>query len=103
MEIQMISWETLMKNKGRRDWLLIDLREKEEYEEEHFPGAIHQDQEELEGNIEQLFKKYQPNKIVLYCDRGNISLLLARDLGEMGYPVASLGGGYRKRKGREKY
>lgn len=94
----MISWDTLMQNKDRKDWLVIDLREGKEYEEEHFPGAIHQDQDDLEENIESIFKTYHPSKIILYCDRGNVSLLLARDLGQQGYPVVSLGGGYRKGK-----
>ena len=32
--------------------------------------------------------------IVLYCDRGNISLIVARDLVRKGYPAISVGGGF---------
>lgn len=76
--------------------ILIDLRDKEDFEQEHIPGAIWADWERLERNIERIIMTYNKEAewIILYCDRGNVSLLAARDLARQGYPVASLNGGY---------
>ncbi len=76
--------------------ILIDLRDKEDFEREHIPGAIWADWERLDKNIESFIMTYKqtPDWIILYCERGNISLLAARDLARQNYPVISLNGGY---------
>jgi len=80
--------------------ILIDLRDKEEFLHGHIPGAIWADWEKLDQNIGKLLMSYNRNAewIILYCDRGNISLLTARDLARQGYPVISLNGGYSRWK-----
>lgn len=84
----------------RYNTILIDLREKEDFQKEHIPGAVWADWEKLEKNIGSMLMAYNTNPawIILYCARGNISLLTARDLARMGYPVISINGGYERWK-----
>jgi rhodanese-related sulfurtransferase len=75
---------------GRPDVLIIDLRDKKEYEAGHIPAAVNIPYEELEKR-----KSYLPkNKLLIfYCDRGHISLMASRDLMKDGYNIKSLYGG----------
>lgn len=74
--------------------LIVDIRERDEYEEGHVPGALFIPRGFLELRIEQhAFDPETP--IVLYCAGGVRSALAARNLKEMGYSnVESLIGGY---------
>lgn len=96
MKFKMISSRDLTDYLGREDILLIDVREKEAYQKGHIPGAVWADWEQLEYQIDNLLSEKQTpvTWVVLYCERGNTSLLAARDLARLGYPVMSLNGGY---------
>lgn len=96
MRLRIISWETLAKIQKKEDLFIIDLREWKDYRKEHIPGAVWADWERLEENLPGYLKKRGriPQWIVLYCDRGNTSLLTARDLARSGYPVISMNGGF---------
>ncbi len=74
--------------------LVIDIREREEFEQGHVPGALFIPRGFLELRIEQ--HAYDPDTpIVLYCAGGVRSALAARNLQEMGYShVESLIGGF---------
>lgn len=98
MQIKIISCETLQEYMHHDDCLLIDLRAQEDYASAHLPGAIWADWETLEEDIEEILEaeKKTVSHIILYCDRGNISLLTARDLARHGYPAISVGGGYKR-------
>lgn len=74
--------------------LVIDIREREEFEQGHVPGAVFIPRGFLELRIEQY--AYNPaTPIVLYCAGGVRSALAARNLQEMGYShVESLIGGF---------
>ena len=100
MKLKIISPEALSNYLYRDEILIIDLREKSDYEREHIPGAIWADWEKIEKEIEQILYKTGRNIewIILYCDHGNISLLISRDLGRAGYNVISLNGGYSRWK-----
>lgn len=100
MRLRIISWETLEKLRREEDVLIIDLREREEYEQGHVAGALWADWEGLEQEMPRHLKERgrMPRWIVLYCDRGNTSLLIARDLARRGYPAMSINGGYHLRK-----
>lgn len=102
MQIKIISCETLHDFLLREDCLLVDLRDREDYETEHLSGAMWADWETMEEKIEQILAECgrEIAHIVLYCDRGNISLLTARDLARHGYPVISVGGGYMRCRSR---
>jgi rhodanese-related sulfurtransferase len=74
---------------------LIDVREDNEWERGHLPGATHLAKGIIERDIENLIP--DPNtEIVLYCGGGFRSALAADALGRMGYTnVISMDGGYR--------
>ena len=100
MKFQIISGKTLDGYLQKNKCLIIDLREKNSYEKGHISGAVWMDWEYAQEHIDGLVQDYvQENKhwpewIILYCDTGSISLLIARDLATRGYPVMSLNGGY---------
>ena len=96
MQFRIISCEILEQYLERNDILLLDLRSKSSYEQEHIPGALWVDWEKAEDNMPKLLSTldFIPAWIILYCEHGNTSLLIARDLARNGYPVISLNGGY---------
>jgi rhodanese-related sulfurtransferase len=79
-----------------RDWLLIDVREQDEYRGGHLPGAIGCGRGILEYHIADI--EPDPEKeIVLYCRGGMRSALAADSLRQMGYRnVQSMIGGFRR-------
>jgi sulfur-carrier protein adenylyltransferase/sulfurtransferase len=74
--------------------LFVDVREADEWDEGHIPGAIHVPRGRLEGRIEGLVPdKGRP--LVLYCSAGSRSAFAAKVLGELGYEeVVNLAGGF---------
>ena len=46
----------------------------------------------------EIFNKKGIRLIILYCDKGNQSIVATRDLVKLGYPVVSLNGGFEKYK-----
>ncbi len=85
------------------DALFLDVREQDEWDEGHIPGALHVPRGNLESRIEGLVPdRDQP--IVVYCAGGSRSAFAAKSLAELGYSdVVSLVGGYTdwKRNGFE--
>ncbi len=75
--------------------IVVDVREKEEWDEEHIPDAIHLSRGILEWKIED--KIPDPDKtIILHCGGGGRSILAAESLQKMGYKnVRSLAGGFK--------
>jgi molybdopterin/thiamine biosynthesis adenylyltransferase/rhodanese-related sulfurtransferase len=74
--------------------VFLDVRERDEWDEGHIPGAIHIPRGNLESRIETaLPDKSQP--VVVYCSGGSRSAFAAKSLGELGYDdVVSLAGGF---------
>ncbi|MCI0636715.1 MAG: molybdopterin-synthase adenylyltransferase MoeB [Actinobacteria bacterium] len=74
--------------------LFVDVREPDEWEEGHVPGAIHITRGRLESSIEGLVPaKSRP--LVVYCAVGSRSAFAAKVLGEMGYSdVVNMAGGF---------
>jgi len=74
--------------------LFVDVREPDEWEEGHIPGAIHITRGRLESRIEGLVPdKSRP--LVVYCSVGSRSAFATKALGEMGYSdVVNLAGGF---------
>ncbi|MCL4290808.1 MAG: molybdopterin-synthase adenylyltransferase MoeB [Thermoleophilia bacterium] len=74
--------------------LLLDVRERDEWEEGHLPRAVHVPRGSLESRIEQAVPD-RDRPIVVYCAVGARSAFAARALGELGYgSVVSLAGGF---------
>jgi len=73
---------------------LLDVREKEEVDQGHLPGATHVPRGFLELRIEGLVPD-RKTPIVAYCAGGNRSLLAAEGLQRLGYEnVLSMAGGF---------
>jgi rhodanese-related sulfurtransferase len=79
-----------------RDWVLIDVREQDEYRGGHIPGAIGCGRGILEYHIADLVPDTD-KEVVLYCRGGMRSALAADSLRQMGYThVESMSGGFRE-------
>lgn len=83
--------------------LFVDVREPDEWEEGHVPGAIHVPRGRLESRIEGLVPdKSRP--LAVYCAVGSRSAFAAKVLAELGYTdVVNVAGGFTewKRNGFE--
>jgi rhodanese-related sulfurtransferase len=73
--------------------VIMDVREKDEWNEEHIPGATHMSRGTIELDIEE--KVPDPNAMVIcHCGGGGRSALAAESLQKMGYKnVRSMAGG----------
>lgn len=96
MSFDTIRTNDIVKYIGRPNVMIIDLRDRKEYASGHIPTSVNIPYEELDEQ-----KKYLSPKdlLIFYCDRGNISLLAARDLMKDGYNIKSLYGGIRAYRG----
>ena len=83
--------------------LFVDVRESDEWEEGHIPGALYTGRGRLEQRIEGLVPDKERD-IVVYCSGGSRSAFAAKALGDLGYEnVVNLAGGFSdwKRNGFE--
>ena len=77
-------------------FLLVDVREDNEWANGHIPGAVHMGRGIIERDIE-LQVPDTTTKIVLYCGGGFRSALVADNVQKMGYTnVESMDGGWRE-------
>jgi sulfur-carrier protein adenylyltransferase/sulfurtransferase len=73
--------------------LLVDVRERDEWDEGHLPNAVHIPRGSLESRIERAAPD-RSTPIVVYCATGARSAFATKTLEEMGYEsVANLAGG----------
>ena len=91
MDFDIVYVRDLMKRIKDKNAVVIDLREKKDYQAGHFPGAISLplDDTDVYENILDRDRYY-----IFYCDHGGSSMQLARYLGRRGYSVASVIGGF---------
>src|SRR5438128_7925641 len=76
-------------------FVLVDVREDNEYAKDHLPGAIHLGKGVIERDIEKAVPD-PTTEVVLYCGGGFRSALAADNLQKMGYTnVISMDGGIR--------
>ena len=74
--------------------LLLDVRERDEWDEGHLPGAVHIPRGSLESRVEAAVPD-RSRPVVVYCAGGSRSAFAAKTLEELGYEnVSSLAGGY---------
>jgi sulfur-carrier protein adenylyltransferase/sulfurtransferase len=73
---------------------VLDVRERDEYEQGFIPGAVHIPRGNLETRIERnVVDRSTP--IIVYCATGTRSVYAAKTLGELGYTdVVSMSGGF---------
>lgn len=87
--------------KENKKILLIDLREYEEYKEHHIDGAVNipedrfismqEDEDMMFKEIVEMYRKGY--NIILYCARGNESMIMAKRMHSCKIEVFSLYGG----------
>ena len=76
------------------DAVFLDVREPNEWNLGHVPGATHIPRGMLESKVEQQVPR--DREVVIYCATGNRSALAADTMRQMGYEnVSSLAGGWR--------
>jgi rhodanese-related sulfurtransferase len=74
---------------------IVDVREKDEWDEEHIPNAIHMSRGTIELDIEEKIPDLNA-LIVCHCGGGGRSALAAQSLQKMGYKnVRSMAGGFK--------
>jgi rhodanese-related sulfurtransferase len=75
--------------------MLIDVREAEDWQEGHAPGAVHLSRGTIELDIEEKAPALD-TPIICHCGGGSRSALVAESLQKMGYTnVKSLAGGFK--------
>lgn len=75
--------------------VIVDVREQDEWDEEHIPDAIHLSRGTLELDIEEKVPDLNTT-IITHCGGGGRSALAAESLQKMGYKnVRSLEGGFK--------
>ena len=79
----------------RGDAVLIDVREDEDWRDDHAKSAKHLTRGEIELEIEEQIPDLK-TPIICYCGGGSRSALVAESLQKMGYEnVRSVAGGFR--------
>jgi sulfur-carrier protein adenylyltransferase/sulfurtransferase len=74
--------------------VFLDIRERDEWDEGHIPGAVHVPRGNLESRIENAVPD-RGRRIIVYCASGARSAFGTKTLEEMGYvDVVNLAGGY---------
>lgn len=74
---------------------MVDVREQDEWDQEHISGASHLSRGTIEFDIEETVP--DPNTMIIcYCGGGGRSALVAESLKKMGYKnVRSVAGGFK--------
>ncbi len=76
-----------------KEVVFLDVREPNEWNMGHVPGAVHIPRGQLEGRVESVIDR--DKRVVVYCAGGSRSALAADTLKQMGYDkVESLRGGF---------
>jgi rhodanese-related sulfurtransferase len=87
--------EVKRRGEGGEPFVLVDVREDNEWEKGHIPGAVHLGRGVIERDVEQQIPD-PSTKLILYCGGGFRSALVADNLQKMGYRnVESMDGGWR--------
>jgi rhodanese-related sulfurtransferase len=86
--------DTASKTKSS-DAVIVDVREKDEWDEGHIPDAVHMSRGMLELEVEDKFPDRNMT-IICHCGGGGRSALAAESLQKMGYKnVRSMAGGFK--------
>ena len=77
------------------DAVIVDVREKDEWDEEHIPDAVHLSRGTIELDIEEKIPDLSQT-IITHCGGGGRSALAAESLQKIGYKnVRSMAGGFK--------
>ncbi len=89
MDNQLISAKEVDRYAFKNEYVIIDIRSPAEYRERHIKGAVCIPYERLHQQVYLL----RHRTLILYCDRGGLSLKAANELNELGYQAKSVVGG----------
>jgi NADPH-dependent 2,4-dienoyl-CoA reductase/sulfur reductase-like enzyme/rhodanese-related sulfurtransferase len=87
-DVQNAAWSSLCSNGA----LLLDVRQPDEFESGHIPGARNIPLPELRGRLNELPRSHE---IRLYCGVGQRAYFASRLLKQRGFRVQNLSGGYK--------
>jgi len=76
----------------KKDYPIIDVRSKEEYNNGHIKGAILIPANILSKNIDKL-KQFKNKEIIVYSKTGRVGISASRELSNMGFKVDNVVGG----------
>ena len=83
------------KAKSSSDAVIVDVREKDEFDGSHIPDAVHMSRGMVELEVEEKFPD-RNTTIICHCGGGGRSALAAESLQKMGYKnVRSMAGGFK--------
>lgn len=94
--METISAKELERRALAGDALIIDLRPREEFARGHVPGAVNVPYGRFYGEL----RGAGDEPVILYCDRGALSMAVARDLEHRGYRTKSVVGGFLAYRGK---
>ena len=87
--------DAAQKAKSTSDAVIVDVREKDEFDESHIPDAVHMSRGMVELEVEDKFPD-RTTTIICHCGGGGRSALAAESLQKMGYKnVRSMAGGFK--------
>lgn len=89
MDNQLVSAKEVERYAFKNEYVIIDIRSPREYRERHIKGAVCIPYERLFDQVHLLRNR----TLILYCDRGGLSLKAANELNEQGYHAKSVVGG----------
>ena len=89
MDNQLISAKEVDRYAFKNEYVIIDIRSPAEYRERHIKGAVCLPYERVHQQVYLL----RHRTLILYCDRGGLSLKAANELNELGYQAKSVVGG----------
>jgi phage shock protein E len=90
-----ISPEDAAEKSSNREAMIVDVRDRDEWDEGHIPGAIHLSRGTIELDIEEKVPDLNA-MIICHCGGGGRSALAAESLQKMGYKnVRSMAGGFK--------
>ncbi|HJX98286.1 MAG TPA: rhodanese-like domain-containing protein [Chthoniobacterales bacterium] len=87
--------DAAQKAKSSSDTVIVDVREKDEFDESHIPNAVHMSRGMVELEVEEKFPD-RNTTIICHCGGGGRSALAAESLQKMGYKnIKSMAGGFK--------
>jgi len=93
-EIAFVGMDEVRARLGRGDLVLLDVRERAQFDAGHLPGAKHLSRGQLELKVDDELPD-PTARILVYCQLGKISTLAAATLRTMGYQRAvAMDGGF---------
>lgn len=89
MDHQLVSAKEVDRYAFKNEYVIIDIRNPRDFRERHIKGAVCIPYDRLFQQVPLL----RHRTLILYCDRGGLSLRAANELNELGYTAKSVVGG----------